>query len=287
MTVAQRLLSLTFETLALTLDGSILTVAVNRPAVMNALSPAVINDLRGVFSALRDSLGQFESGSTGDSDGTPDWSVRGVVLTGAGEKAFVAGADISSMRDMTPEQSREYAVRTQELTSWIETAPIPVIAAVNGFALGGGCELAMACDYIFASENASFGQPEVALGLIPGFGGTVRLSHYVGIAAARELILTGRRIDAAEALRLGLVLRVLPNIEELHAAARESLQLVIKQSPAAVASAKLTTRNVRSLATDEGLAREADAFAQRFGTPDMLEGTSAFLEKRRAAFIGR
>lgn len=292
MTVAQRLLSLTFETLALDLDGSILTVTVNRPAVMNALSPAVINDLRGVFGALRDSLGQAESGLTDDDDTSsetnesPDWSVRGVILTGAGEKAFVAGADISSMRDMTPEQSREYAVRTQELTSWIETAPVPVIAAVNGFALGGGCELAMACDYIFASENASFGQPEVALGLIPGFGGTVRLSHYVGIAAAREMILTGRRIDAAEAHRLGLVLRVLPRIEELHAAANESLQLVIKQSPAAVASAKLTTRNVRSLATDEGLAREADAFAERFGTPDMLEGTSAFLEKRRAAFIG-
>lgn len=286
MTVAQRLLSLPLETLALTLDGSILTVTVNRPAVMNALSPAVINDLREVFGALRDALGQLESSSADGSDGNPDWSVRGVVLTGAGEKAFVAGADISSMRDMTPEQSREYAVRTQELTSWIETAPVPVIAAVNGFALGGGCELAMACDYIFASENASFGQPEVALGLIPGFGGTVRLSHYVGIAAAREMILTGRRIDAAEAHRLGLVLRVLPSIEELHAAASESLQLAIKQSPAAVASAKLTTRNVRSLATDEGLVREADAFAERFGTPDMLEGTSAFLEKRRAAFIG-
>lgn len=295
MTVAQQLLSLPLETLTLDLDDSILTVTVNRPTVLNALSPAVIDDLRGVFGALRGSLGRQESGLTDDSgesienngnNDSPDWSVRGVVLTGAGEKAFVAGADISSMRDMTPEQSREYAVRTQELTSWIETAPVPVIAAVNGFALGGGCELAMACDYILASENASFGQPEVSLGLIPGFGGTVRLSHYVGIAAAREMILTGRRIDSAEAHRLGLVLRVLPSVEALHAAARESLQLAKRQSPAAVASAKLTTRNARSLDTDEGLALEADAFAGRFGTPDMREGTAAFLEKRRADFIG-
>ncbi len=291
MSVAQRLSGLTFETLALDLDNSILTVTVNRPAVLNALSPAVINELRDVFDTLGAALGQPQAGAESDigSNGDsahPDWSVRGVILMGAGEKAFVAGADISSMRDMTPEQSREYAVRTQELTSWIETAPVPVIAAVNGFALGGGCELAMACDYIFASENASFGQPEVALGLIPGFGGTVRLSHYVGIAAAREMIITGRRIDSAEALRLGLVLRVLPSVEALHAAAHESLQLAAAQSPAAVASAKLTTRNARSLATGEGLALEADAFAGRFGTPDMLEGTAAFLEKRRAQFVG-
>lgn len=288
MNVAQRLSGLTFETLALDFSDSILTVTVNRPAVLNALSPAVINELREVFGALGAALGQPEAGTAGDSSDSshPDWSVRGVVLTGAGEKAFVAGADISSMRDMTPEQSREYSERTQELTSWVETVPVPVIAAVNGFALGGGCELAMACDYIFASENASFGQPEVALGLIPGFGGTVRLSHYVGIAAAREMILTGRRIDSAEALRLGLVLRVLPSVEALHAAARESLQLAAAQSPAAVASAKLTTRDARSLATDAGLALEADAFAGRFGTPDMLEGTAAFLEKRRAQFIG-
>ncbi len=282
MTVAQRLESLDFDTLELAVEDSILTVTVNRPAVLNALSPTVIDELREVVGALRDSLGHGE----GDTGSSPDWSVRGVMLTGAGEKAFVAGADISSMRDMTPEQSRDYSVRTQELTSWVETLPVPVIAAVNGFALGGGCELAMACDYIFASENASFGQPEVALGLIPGFGGTVRLTQYVGIAAARELIITGRRIDSNEALRLGLALRVLPDVEALHAAARESLQLAARQSPAAVASAKRTTRAVRSFPTDEGLALEADAFASRFGTPDMLEGTAAFLEKRRPQFAG-
>jgi enoyl-CoA hydratase len=284
MTVAQSLIALELDTLELEIDDAILTVTVNRPAVLNALSPAVIDELRQVFGALRETLGK-----PGDNaeETAPDWSVRGVVLTGAGEKAFVAGADISVMRNMTPAESHDYSERTQELTSWLESLQVPVVAAVNGFALGGGCELAMACDFIIASENASFGQPEVALGLIPGFGGTVRLTQYVGIAAARELILTGRRIDSAEALRLGLVLRVLPDAAAVRAAARDSLSLAAAQSPAAVASAKQTTRAVRSLSTDDGLAYEAEAFADRFGTPDMLEGTAAFLEKRRAQFIGR
>lgn len=283
MTVAQALVALELDTLELEIDEAILTVTVNRPAVLNALSPAVIDELRQVFGALRETLGV-----QGDDaeDTAPDWSVRGVMLTGAGEKAFVAGADISAMQHMTPVESREYSLRTQELTSWIEMLQVPVVAAVNGFALGGGCELAMACDYIFASENASFGQPEVALGLIPGFGGTVRLTQYVGIAAARELIITGRRIDSAEALRLGLALRVLPDVAALRDAARESLRLAAAQSPAAVASAKQTTRTVRPMSTDDGLAYEAEAFAGRFGTPDMVEGTTAFLEKRRAQFLG-
>ncbi len=287
MTVAQALVALELDTLELEIDEAILTVTVNRPAVLNALSPAVIDELRRVFGALRDGLGVSSDDSASDNaEAAPDWSVRGIVLTGAGEKAFVAGADISAMRDMTPAESREYSERTGELTSWIETLQVPVVAAVNGFALGGGCELAMACDYIFASENASFGQPEVALGLIPGFGGTVRLTQYVGIAAARELIITGRRIDSAEALRLGLALRVLPDVAAVRAAARESLGLAAAQSPAAVASAKQTTRAVRPLSTDDGRAFEAEAFAARVGTPDMLEGTAAFLEKRRAEFLG-
>ncbi len=284
MTLARRLAEREFETLDLTVDDALLTVAVDRPAVLNALSPAVISELREVFGALREHLG---TPAEEDANGEPDWSIRGVVLTGTGPKAFVAGADISAMHEMSPAQARAYASETQQLTSWIETLPIPVVAAVNGFALGGGCELALACDYIFASENASFGQPEVALGLIPGFGGTVRLSQYIGIAAARELILTGRRIDAAEALRLGLVLRVLPDIDALREAASASLALVVAQSPVAVASAKRTVREARHLPTDEGLRLEAAAFAERFGTPDMLEGTAAFLEKRKPQFPGR
>ncbi len=280
MTIAQHLASLEFETLELRLHDGLLDVTIARPEVLNALSPTVIAELRAVFGLLREQLG-----TVGD-EGT-DWSVRGVMLTGTGAKAFVAGADISAMRDMTPDESRAYSAETQELTTWIETLQVPVVAAVNGFALGGGCELALACDYIFASENASFGQPEVALGLIPGFGGTVRLAHSVGVAAAREMILTGRRIDSTEALHLGLVLRVLPDVGALHEAVHESLRLAAAQSPVAVAAAKATIRDARHLSTDEGLALELDAFAGRFGTPDMLEGTSAFLEKRRASFTGR
>lgn len=281
MSVAERLASLDPETLRLGIADSILTLTIDRPEVLNALSPKVIADLREVFGLLRDGLGQAEGGDA------PDWSVRGVVLTGSGPKAFVAGADISVMRTQTPEQARSYTAEAQELTSWIETLAVPVVAAVNGFALGGGCEIAMACDYIFASENASFGQPEVALGLIPGFGGCVRLQQYVGIAAARELILTGRRIDAREAERLGLVLRVLPDTEALLEAAVESLRLASQQAPTAVAAAKRTVRAAQALPTDEGLAVERDAFVARFGTPDMVEGTTAFVEKRRPAFEGR
>lgn len=281
MSVAERLASLDPETLRLGIADSILTLTIDRPEVLNALSPQVIADLREVFGLLRDGLGRADGGNA------PDWSVRGVVLTGSGPKAFVAGADISVMRTQTPEQARSYTAEAQELTSWIETLAVPVVAAVNGFALGGGCEIAMACDYIFASENASFGQPEVALGLIPGFGGCVRLQQYVGIAAARELILTGRRIDAREAERLGLVLRVLPDTEALLEAAVESLRLASQQAPTAVAAAKRTVRAAQALPTDEGLAVERDAFVARFGTPDMVEGTTAFVEKRRPAFEGR
>ena len=285
MTVAARLLARDFDTLAVTFDEPVLTVAINRPEVLNALSPAVVTELREVFGALANALGRANDDAAGMGD--PDWSVRGVILTGSGDRAFIAGADISAMREMSIEQAREYTAATQELTSWLETLAVPVVAAVNGFALGGGCELALACDYVFASERASFGQPEVALGLIPGFGGTVRLTQYVGASAARELILTGRRIDAAEALRLGLAARVLPDLPALLTAARESLLLAAAQSPTAVASAKRTIRAVRPLATDEGLTVELDAFVARFDTPDMREGTSAFVEKRKPNFPGR
>ncbi len=280
MTVAQQLLALELDTLELSLHETLLDVTISRPEVLNALSPAVIAELRLVFGLMREHLGVADNGDV-------DWSVRGIMLTGAGAKAFVAGADISAMRDMTSEEARTYAAEAQELTTWIETLQVPVVAAVNGFALGGGCELALSCDYVFASENASFGQPEVALGLIPGFGGSVRLTHFVGVAAAREMILTGRRIDASEALQRGLALRVLPDIGALHEAAHESLRLAAAQSPVAVAAAKRTVLGARHLSTDDGLALELEAFASRFGTPDMVEGTSAFVEKRRAAFPGR
>ena len=277
MTVADRLAALDCRTLALEVREAILTVTITRPEVLNALSPEVIAELRTVVGLLRDGIG---------SGTEPDWSVRGVVLTGAGEKAFVAGADIAQMREMNAADADAYTAEAQELTSWLETLPVPVVAAVNGFALGGGCELAMACDVILASANAAFGQPEVALGLIPGFGGCVRLQQYVGIAAARELILTGRRISAEEAARLGLVSRVLDDQESLLAAAREVIALAARQSPTAVAAAKRTVRAAQAHPTDVGLEIERAAFVARFGTADMREGTAAFVEKRRPEFPG-
>ena len=283
MLLAEQLASLDFETLRLEVAESILTVTADRPEALNSVSPQMLSDLREVFGLLRERLGQDQG--TGSSEG-PDWSIRGVILTGAG-KAFIAGADISEMRNQSPDEARAYAAESHELASWIESLAVPVVAAVNGFALGGGCEFAMACDYIFASEKASFGQPEVALGLIPGFGGCVRLQQHVGVAAARELILTGRRIDAREAEHLGLVLRVLSDTDALLAAAHESLRLAAAQSPTAVEAAKRTVNAVQSRPTDEGLAIELDAFAARFGTADMVEGTTAFLEKRTPEFPGR
>ena len=282
MLSAERLGALSYETIHLQVRDAILTITIDRPAVLNALSPQVIAELRQVVGELRESLGQPDS----ESDDTPDWSVRGVILTGAGSRAFVAGADIAIMREMSPGQSAQYAEAAQELTVWLETLPVPVIAAVNGFALGGGCELAMAADFIYASENASFGQPEVGLGLIPGFGGCVRLQQYVGIAAARDLIFTGRRIDAFEAEKLGLVAHVFPDTGALHAGAEAAMHLVLQQSPVAVAAAKRTVRAAQSLSTDAGLAIEREAFAGCFGTGDMREGTGAFLEKRPPLFPG-
>ncbi|MBC9926506.1 MULTISPECIES: enoyl-CoA hydratase/isomerase family protein [unclassified Leucobacter] len=263
------------ETIELQLDGTTLTIRVNRPKALNALSPQVIDEMRAVVGLVRESL-----------TGT-EWPVRGVIITGAGPRSFVAGGDIAQMNGMDPTAAAAYAAEAQELTTWLETLPVLVIAAVNGFALGGGCELAMACDVILASENASFGQPEVALGLIPGFGGSVRLPRYVGAAAARELILTGRRIDAAEAAQLGLVSRILPDHGKLIEAAHEMIDLSAGQSPVAVAAAKRVLREAGSLSIDAGLEVERAAFAACFDTADMAEGTAAFVEKRRPEFPGR
>lgn len=294
MNIAARLESLTYETIELHVRDAILIVTINRPEVLNALSSQVISELRQVFGELRESLGQSDQQARSGEDGAqavagggaPDWSIRGVIFTGEGSKSFVAGADISAMREMTPEQAAAYASDAHELTNWIETLAVPVIAAVNGFALGGGLELAMACDFIYASENASFGQPEVGLGLIPGFGGCVRLQQYVGIASARDLILTGRRIDALEAEKLGLVAHVYPDTGALQVGAEEAMKRISKQSPVAVAMAKQAVREAQGLPTDAGLALEREAFAACFGTGDMIEGTTAFIEKRTPNFPG-
>lgn len=281
MAVAAKVTDLTLETLKLELSEDILTIKISRPKVLNALSNQVISELRSVFSFLDDALGKQ------DSAGVPDWSIRGVILTGDGDKAFVAGADITEMHGKTPDEIRQYVGDAQEVTLWMENLAVPVVAAVNGFALGGGTEIALACDFIFASENAFFGQPEVALGLIPGFGGTVRLQKRVGPALAADLILSGRRIDAKEAKEIGLVNRVFDSVADLQAGSNDYFKTVKAQSPIAVAEAKKTIRQVAHISTADGLAVELDAFARCFATEDMQEGTGAFIEKRKPNFSGK
>lgn len=280
MFIAEEVTSLTFSTLKLTIQDQALVVTIHRPDALNALSVTVIDELRQLFTLLRKRVGTSAADTA-----TADWSVRGVVLTGTGEKSFIAGADITQMQHMTQQQAAEYATAAQELTTWFAELPVPVIAAVNGYALGGGCELAMACDYIIASENAVFGQPEVGLGLIPGFGGTVRLFRYVGPGMAREMIYSGKKITAMQAQDYGLVNQVCATPAATVAAAIESIALTARQSPHAVAQAKRVMQEVEMLDVKAGLAFECAAFAETFETPDMQEGTSAFVAKRKPQFI--
>ncbi len=265
-----------FETLAVEQQGNALLVTINRPKAMNALALQVVEDLH----ALLDTVTEHARPDGG-------WPVRGIILTGAGGKAFVAGADIREMSAMGPDAAAAYSARTHELTLRLESLPIPVIAAVDGFALGGGCELAMACDFIYATEAASFGQPEVNLGLVPGFGGSVRLQQLVGPARAKELIYTGRRIRTAEAERIGLVHTVFPTATEMYDAARSTIEDVAAKSPVAVANAKSTINAALGLPTADGLAAENRSFSQAFGTEDMQEGVRAFLAKETPSFPGK
>lgn len=281
MLAARQLETLEVSTLALRVEGTTLTVTIDQQSSLNALSLAVVHDLRLVFGLLRSRL------ATSTEKGEIDWSIRGVILTGSGEKAFVAGADIRALAEMTEPQVRSYAGEVHELLGWIETLPVPVIAAVNGYALGGGLELALACDMVYASAHAKFGLPEVSLGIIPGFGGCIRLQRVVGPALASEMIFTGRHVDTTEAARVGLTTQIFSDIRELHAGAQATLQQVAKNSPAAVAQAKQTVTATRELPLAEGIAVELDGFANRFGTPDMLEGTAAFTEKRAPQFRGQ
>lgn len=281
MIIASGIAAASYETLKVDVTNEVLTLTINRPKALNALSRQVISDLRDAVSQLRNSLGKETP------DGTVDWSIRGLIITGAGDKSFVAGGDITEMSAMTADEVRQYAGQAQELTSWLEELPVPVIAAVNGFALGGGSEMALACDMIFAAEDAWFGQPEVALGLIPGFGGTVRLQKVVGPQLAADLIYSGRRINAEEAKTIGLASRVYESDSELLAGTHKYFESVRAQSPIAVATAKRTVREVAHLSISEGLKAELDAFTTCFTTDDMREGTSAFVEKRKPTFTGK
>lgn len=265
----------TYETLIVEQNEQALLVTVNRPQAMNALAAQVVEDLWSLTEVL----------SSVGADGA--WPVRAVIITGAGAKAFVAGADIVEMNGLSSEQGEAYSRRMQDVTMRLESLPVPVVAAVNGFALGGGCELAMACDVIYATKGAKFGQPEVNLGLVPGFGGSVRLVDRVGIGMARELIYTGRMIGAEEAHRIGLVNALFDDQESLMAGAAALVEELAAKSPVAVASCKALMNEAASLSTTDGLDLEAKAFRRAFETEDKAEGVRAFVAKEKAAFPGR
>ncbi|HEY2385269.1 MAG TPA: enoyl-CoA hydratase-related protein [Terriglobia bacterium] len=247
-----------FNNLLYTTDASIATITVNRPAVRNALNSDTMSELHAAFSQAKS-----------------DASVRVIILTGAGDKAFVAGADINELAKLSPVEGRDYSLAGQAIFDFIESLGKPVIAAVNGYALGGGCELAMACTFRIASDNAMFGQPEVKLGIIPGYGGTQRLSRLVGRGQASQLLITGEMIPAAEALRIGLVNQVVPQAEMLRTA-EGIAKKVIANAPVAV--------RFCLEALDRGMEMEAALFGLSCTTEDMKEGTKAFLEKRAPDF---
>ncbi|MEJ2006780.1 MAG: enoyl-CoA hydratase-related protein [Acidobacteriota bacterium] len=259
---------MSYETLLYEIRAGIAHVTVNRPQKLNALNHKAIKELTACFNEIRDS-----------SD------VRGVILTGAGEKAFVAGADINELAALTPAEARETALRGQALMNSIENLGRPVIAAVNGFALGGGCELAMACTLRIASDNARFGQPEVKLGLIPGYAGTQRLPRLVGKGRALEMILSGDPISAQEAWRMGLVNQVV-GASELMPAAEKLIQKIIANGPVAIRYALEAVNRGMDMSASEGELLEAGLFGLCCATADMKEGTRAFLEKRPASFKG-
>jgi len=250
-----------------TRDGHVSTLTINRPDKLNALSQEVLSDLSAAVQAL-----------------AADEQVRATVITGAG-KAFVAGADIGAMRTMTEAEGRAFGALGHGVFAAIESLRCPVIAAVNGFALGGGCELALACDFIYASSKAKFGQPEVNLGIIPGFGGTQRLPRRVGPAVARELIYTGKMISADDALRIGLANAVFEP-GELLAAATSAAAEIASKGPLAVAAAKRLIRDGLDLPLPDANQLERAAFGAAFGTDDQSEGMEAFLEKRPPVFKG-
>jgi enoyl-CoA hydratase len=254
-----------FNNLKLEINQGIATVTINRPEAMNSLNNDVLNDLYDVFTQV-----------------AIDDSVKAIIVTGAG-KAFVAGADIAAMHEMNSVMAHDLSSNGHRVMNLIESTPKPVIAAVNGFALGGGCELAMACDVRVASERAKFGQPEVSLGIIPGFGGTLRLPRLVGKGMAKLLIMTGDIIDAQEAHRIGLVEKVVAP-EHLMEASTALAVRILSKAPLAVASAKSTIDVAYTMDMQEGSDLEIEAFAELFGTQDKMEGIGAFLEKRPAKF---
>jgi enoyl-CoA hydratase len=260
---------MTYQNLLVETRDRIARLTVNRPEKLNALSRATLQEMDRAFASFAD-----------------DPEVGVVILTGAGSKAFVAGADIQELAQQSPREGREYARYGQELFSRIENLGKPVLAAINGYALGGGCEIALACTMRFAASTAKFGQPEVNLGIIPGYGGTQRLARLVGRGKAQELILTGDLIDAAEAYRIGLVNRVFAP-EELVAGTQAVAETILSRGPLAIRYALEAIRRGLNMPLEDGLDFEATLFGVLCASEDMKEGTRAFLEKRKARFTGR
>ncbi len=256
------------KNLSLALKEGILTVTINRETQLNALNHDTLAELKETFQSIYD-----------------DKDIKGVILTGAGEKAFVAGADIKEFAEVNEVNGRKFSESGQEIFDLIENCHTPVIAAVNGFALGGGCELAMACHVRLASANARFGQPEVNLGILPGYGGTQRLTQLVGKGKALELMMTGDMINAEEAKDLGLVNHVFPDKETLIEKAHEMLIKITSKAPIAIGLV-IDCVNAVFNKEENGYQTEANAFARCCGTEDFKEGAAAFVEKRKPDFKG-
>ena len=257
-----------FDNIKFTIEGAQATLTISREKALNALNIPTLQEMETALHEL--------DGNT---------SVRALVLTGAGDRAFIAGADISQMRGFDQEQAKAFSALGHKVLHTLETLPIPVIAAVNGFALGGGTEVLLACDLAYAATNAKFGQPEVKLGVIPGFGGTQRLPRLVGPAMAKELIYSGRIIDADEALRIGRVNRV-EKPEDLLPSVSKLVSEISEAGPLAVGAAKQVMREGAHLALVEANEMEKLAFAELFNSDDQGEGMDAFLHKRKAEFKG-
>jgi enoyl-CoA hydratase len=257
-----------YENIIFEKQGDVAVVKINRPKALNAINPGVVEDVNAALDEIE-----------------KDLSIRVLIVTGEGDKAFVAGADIAYMSTFTPLQARQFALKGQALMSRIEGFCIPAIACVNGFALGGGTEIAMACDFIYASENAKFGQPEINLGIIPGFGGTQRLPRLVGKGMAKELIMTGGMIGAKEAKEIGLVNKVFPP-DRLWEETLKTARLLATKGKVSLRAAKQCIDRGFDVDLRSGCSVEADNFALCLSSPDGTEGMKAFLEKRKPEFKG-
>lgn len=259
---------MTYSSIELTSTDGITTLIFNRPKALNALNTCLLEELDHALGSIK-----------------KDEAIRVLILTGAGEKSFIAGADITEIATLTPLAAKKFAQFGQDIISKLQGLAIPVIAAVNGYALGGGCEMALACDFIYASEKALFGLPEITLGVIPGFGGTQRLPRLIGTSRAKEMLFTGKHLTATEAKDIGLVNKIFAP-EELQAAVNEVAKLIATKGKASLCAAKQTVNQGLNADLATGLSIERDAFALCLANPDAKEGTSAFLEKRKPVFKG-